>query len=236
MTRLLVLRPQPAAAATVERARSLGMEALAAPIFDVKTLAWAIPARTGLDAVMLTSAHAARLGGAGLRSFIDLPCFAVGDSTAAAARDAGFADVRSGDADVAALVARMSRGGVHNALHPCGREFRPVEAPFEITRRIVYAAEPIALLPARAAEALRGGAIALLHSPRAAEHFAMLVQQAGLDRSAIPIAAISDAAARAAGKGWKEKHAAPMPRDDALLELAAKLCKTARRGDTGRAG
>jgi uroporphyrinogen-III synthase len=43
-------------------------------------------------------------------------------------------------------------------------------------------------------------------------------------RGATAIAAISDAAADAAGPGWSEIHIAAEPGDDALLALAARLC------------
>jgi uroporphyrinogen-III synthase len=43
-------------------------------------------------------------------------------------------------------------------------------------------------------------------------------------RGATAIAAISDAAADAAGTGWSEIHVAAEPGDDALLALAARLC------------
>ena len=75
--------------------------------------------------------------------------------------------------------------------------------------------------------ALTGGALVLLHSPRAARLFAELVDGAELARDAVRIAAISPAALAAAGPGWRLAAAAARPRDDALLELAAKLCQTA---------
>jgi uroporphyrinogen-III synthase len=62
--------------------------------------------------------------------------------------------------------------------------------------------------------------VALVHSPRAGARLAAL---AG-DKTAIAVAAISAAAAEAAGDGWAAKAVAAAPRDQALLELAAKLC------------
>ncbi|MEA3064722.1 MAG: hypothetical protein QOJ27_1168, partial [Sphingomonadales bacterium] len=44
-------------------------------------------------------------------------------------------------------------------------------------------------------------------------------------KGSIRVAAISAAAAEAAGEGWAAKAVAAAPRDQALLELAAKLCK-----------
>jgi uroporphyrinogen-III synthase len=162
--------------------------------------------------VLLTSANGARHAPAGLSA---LPCFAVGESTAEAARAAGFADVRTGPSDAAAAAAMMAAAGVRRALHPCGREHLPVEAAgVAIERRVVYAAEPVER------ERLEGPAVAMIHSARAGARFADL---AG-DKAAIAVAAISPAAAAAAGEGWAAKAVAAAPRDQALLELAAKLC------------
>jgi uroporphyrinogen-III synthase len=46
------------------------------------------------------------------------------------------------------------------------------------------------------------------------------------DRGALRIAAISAAAAEAAGEGWARKEVAPSPRDEALLEVARALCQS----------
>jgi len=210
--RLLILRPEPGASETAERAREMGLEPVVAPLFAVRPLAGPPVAAADYDAVLLTSANGARHAPAGLTG---LPCFAVGERTAAAARSAGFADVRCGPSDGAAAAALMTSAGVARALHLCGRDHLGVEAPgVAIERRAVYAAEPVSH------RRFTGPAVALLHSPRAAARFAEL---AG-DRAAIAVAAISAAAAAAAGDGWAAKAVAAAPRDQALLELAAKLC------------
>jgi uroporphyrinogen-III synthase len=70
---------------------------------------------------------------------------------------------------------------------------------------------------------MAAGALALVHSPRAGALLARLVA----DRDAVAVAAISDAASDAAGEGWRAKAVAAAPSDEALLELAAKLCQIA---------
>ena len=67
--------------------------------------------------------------------------------------------------------------------------------------------------------------LAALHSPRAARLFADLADAAGIARATVGLIAISEAAAEAAGEGWRAKAVAPAPRDEALLALAANLCK-----------
>lgn len=202
----------------------MGFDAVVAPLFRVEAVAWNPPDPSDMDSVLITSANAARLGGEALRRFTELPCYAVGESSAAAAQAIGFRDVRTGPGDGAALIGMMAKDGVGSVFHPCGRDHIPLGHP-RIERRIVYAAEPVERLPDEAAAALESGALTLLHSPRAAASFSALVDEAGLDRSRIAAAAISPAAAEAAGTGWKTIEAAPQPRDHALLELAVRLCK-----------
>jgi uroporphyrinogen-III synthase len=229
MNRVLIVRPEPGAAQSAALARRLGLEPLTAPIFNIRPVAWTPPREA--DAVLLTSANAARQGGPGLVGFTHLPCYVVGESTGEAARSAGFTDVRTGPADGAALLALMARHGVPAALHLCGREHIPLARPeISVSRRVVYASEPRPDLSAEALDALGAGALVLLHSSGAAAHFAALADAAGLDRRGLALAAISEAASAAAGEGWKTKVVAPEPRDTALLELAAKLCEIADGG------
>ena len=221
---VLVVRPEPGASETAARARRLGLEPVLAPLFVVRPLTWRRPDPASFDAVLLTSANGARHADAA--PFLRLPCHAVGEATAAAATAAGFAQVVTGDADGAAAVEAMARSGVARALHLCGRDHLALRHPaVTIERCFVYAADPADELPEHARSALARGAIALLHSPRAGAALAALVDRAGLARSEISIAAISDAAAAAAGSGWRRVAAAGRPRDEALLELVAQLCQ-----------
>lgn len=222
MRSLLVLRPEPGAASTVARASALGLRAIAAPLFTVVPLAWEPPAAEVHDALMFTSANALRHAGTGLDRYQALPVYAVGRATAAAARAAGFATVHTGPSDAAALLAFMAAQGITRPLHLAGREHRAARHPgVAVTRRLVYAADPVVPLPPAARVALANGAVALLHSARAAAHFRTLVDPAGA-----AIAAISPAAAEAAGPGWHAIAIAATPDDPALLAAARALCET----------
>lgn len=225
---VLILRPQPGADETAARARALGLSPVVAPLFAVRALSWSPPPAAEFDAIMLTSANAARRAGAGLAAFLGLPCYAVGEATAAAASDAGFADVRVGPEDGVALLMAMEADGVARALHPCGADHITLEpARMRISRLPVYEAGAVEALPAGARPALAGDAVALLHSARAATLFGALVP----DRSRVSVAAISPRTARAAGSGWRQMAVAAEPRDHALLVLAAKLCHTKGQED-----
>jgi uroporphyrinogen-III synthase len=223
---LLILRPRPGADETAARARALGLDPVVAPLFTVQALPWTPPPAAEFDAIMLTSANAARRAGAGLTAFLGLPCYAVGEATAAAASDAGFTDVRVGPEDGVALLMTMEADGITRALHPCGADHITLEpAEMRITRMPVYEAQAVESLPPDVAAALAGDVVALLHSARAAQLFGTLVA----DRSAITVAAISPRTARAAGSGWRRVAVAAEPRDHALLALAAELCQTGRQ-------
>ena len=219
MRRVLVLRPEPGATATLDRARKRGLNAIALPLFKIEPLPWKAPDATAFDALLLTSANGVRQAGAGLARLRHLPVHAVGDATADAALDAGFTVASTGAGGVDPLLASLEPG--LRLLHLCG-EHRvvPTNVRQEITSVIVYRSGEIAAPDGSVAE----NAIALVHSPRSARRFAQLIDEVGVDRGAIAIAAISIAAVEAAGPGWEAVEAAGAPNDDALLALAERLC------------
>ena len=215
MRPVLVLRPEPGASATVGRAHALGLDAIVAPLFEVEPVDWQAPDISGFDGLLLTSANALRFGGEQLEGLRGLQAYAIGEATAGAARAAGFDLAANGRADVDRLLGSIDAG--LKLLHLCGADRRePVDARQSITPILVYRSKPIPAPDLSAAP----GSVALIHSPRAGRRFADLVG----DRSPIAIAAISPAAADAAGPGWKSIDVAGQPSDEALLALAARLC------------
>lgn len=219
MRRLFILRPEPGAKASLERAREAGLEPVAAPLFQIVSLEWRPPDPSSFDGLLLTSANALRFAGGQLKTLRALQVFAVGAATAAAAREAGFGVAAAGDSGVDRLLSSVEPD--LKLLHLCGEERRAtVDAPQAIHAVPVYRAEP---LPRPQALDHLAGQVAALHSPRAAARLAELVP--GDVRKTVRIAAISPAAAEAAGSGWERVAAADHPCDDALLALAASLCE-----------
>jgi uroporphyrinogen-III synthase len=223
MRRLAVLRPEPGASATVERARALGLDAFAMPLFKVEPVTWEVPDAGDFDALLLTSANALRHGGAGLESLRALPVHAVGEATAAAAREAGFQVASVGDGGVELLLASLPPD--IRLLHLCGAHRTEIPAIQAITAIPVYCSAE--LPPPGKLHQIEGQVVAV-HSPRAGQRLAELADQAGIERSTIRIAAISEAAAAASGVGWEQCHAADHPDETALLALAARLCDNRR--------
>lgn len=212
MRRLVVLRPEPGASATVERARELGLEAVSVRLFEIEPLEWEMPEAGGFDGLLVTSANAARHLGTELRI---LPVYAVGEATADAARELGYAIARVGDSGVDQLLGSIDRD--LKLLHLCGTDRREPRKPRQrITSIVVYRSVPVD----RPDLGTAGDAVILVHSPRAGRRLAELMGERG---SAI-IAAISPAAAETVGDGWAAVESAEKPNDDALLALAARLC------------
>jgi uroporphyrinogen-III synthase len=224
---VLILRPQPGADETARRAEARDLEAVVAPLFRVHPTPWSLNDVNGVEAVLFTSANAARHGGAGLSALTHLPCYAVGEATALAAGEAGFRDVRIGPSDGAAVVRMMAADGIRRALHPRGVDSTPLpDAGVELVEAIVYEARALDRLPDEAIAAINAGAIVLLHSPRAA---ALFSEQVGERRADTSIAAISEATAEAGGDGWASVAVAVDPRDDALILAAEALAERRRR-------
>ncbi|MET0249736.1 MAG: uroporphyrinogen-III synthase [Sphingobium sp.] len=220
---LIVLRPEPGAGQTVARAEAMGLAVRCHSLFAAQPLNWGAPPPDKFDALLVTSAQTARLGGPALDLYASLPTYAVGEATAAALHARGFGNVVSGSSDGTAIAAQIATDGHRAVLHLAGDMVAAIDAgPLRITRVAVYT-----MAESQAGDALRAdiaaGAIILVHSPRAA---ARLAELAPMDlRAASHVAAISPAALNAAGQGWASASAADLPRDDRVLALAVRLCE-----------
>ena len=221
---MLVLRPEPGAAATVAKARAAGLDARACPLFVTQALPWSPPEPHLFDALLFTSANAARLAGPQLDRYVHLPAFAVGQATGAAVRERGFPTVDSGVNDVQSLVPAIKARGHNAILHISGRDGRSFD-PYglHITALSVYAAADRDHAEKELTSALVPGMILLVHSPRAGARLARLLPAES--RRDLHVVAISAAALAECGIGWASAQAAEQPRDDAILALAAGLCE-----------
>lgn len=218
---IAVLRPEPGNAATSAAIEALGLTAIRLPLFEIHAIDWTPPEVSRFDALFLTSANAARHAGPGLTGLRSLPVHAVGDATASAAREAGLQVVAAGDRDGAAMVAAAAANGVGRALLLGGRDRALGSDPIIAEAIAVYASDPVDV-GGQALDQL-AGSVVLVHSPRAARRVADLVDRAGIDRRTMRLAAISAAAADAAGDGWERIAAAASPDDTALIALARAL-------------
>src|SRR5690349_13378863 len=102
---VLVTRPHPDGEATAEALRARRFEVLLAPMLQFEPVPFHDDEQARYGAIILTSANALRAIAGELEGhrILKLPLFAVGEHTAAAAREAGFAEVISAKGDAEAL-------------------------------------------------------------------------------------------------------------------------------------
>ena len=227
MTTVIVLRPQPGADSTARKARTMGLAPHILPLFEARPVDWVAPPADDFDALLLTSANAARLGGDGLCAYTHLPIYAVGPATAAAIRTRGVERLVEGTGDGSAIAARIVADGHRAVLHLGGTTLAPMESgSLHMTRIAVYSMAA-AVPPPDLAGAVPPGAILLVHSPRAGGRLAALVPDER--RGALHLVAISPAALAACGTGWASGQSADRPLDEEMLALAARLCEGRQR-------
>lgn len=220
---VVVLRPEPGCTATVAAARELGLDAVSSPLFEIRPVEWSPPHAAKFDAIIVGSANAFRHGGTGIAELTGLPVLAVGESTAAAARAAGFAVAATGQGGLQALI--DTANGPARLLRLAGEARVALALPAGVTvmERVVYRAEPRVLTDSAVA-ALSDGAIALLHSGEAARLFADECVRLGMARGTISAAVLAPRIAEALGIGWRRVEVAREVSDGALLALAKDMC------------
>ena len=225
MKKVWITRARPAALATAERVRALGLEPVAAPLLTVKPLGEGPIDLAGVGAIAFTSANAVTAFAARSPARA-LPVFAVGHATAAAARSAGFPAVVSSEGDVAALAAAIAaRAGtfVGAVLHPAAADPAGdlagalVSRGIEARTLVVYETVATRLSPNVRAQIPRFHAV-LLHSPKAARLLAEILR-----RNPAPdlrICCLSPAVA-APLRDFDPRgiRVAALPNEDALLNL-----------------
>lgn len=222
---LIVMRPEPGNAATVARATAAGLDARAMPLFAARSLPWSHPDARDFDALLLTSAQAARLAGSQLSGLAVLPVLAIGEATATAAADAGLTVAVTGDSDAQQLLDGLTPHRFQRILWLCGRDRSVFEARGAALAPLpVYAVDPIAPPPGWA-DLISAPAVVMAHSTRAAARIADL---AGAGRKHLTLLAISRGAAAAAGDGWAEVTVSERPDDAAMLAEAHALCHKSR--------
>ena len=230
---LVVIRPEPGNAVTLAAARALGLEVHGEPLFRIVATAWEASPAAQFDAVLIGSANALRNGGPALDRYATLPAYVVGQTTAEAARRAGFTVAATGSGGLQNLTTNLAMDSRKHVLRLAGAEHVMLDAPpgTAISTIVVYQAEALPLNLACAA-LLAKGAVAMLHSAAAARHFAAECERQTVVRGSVALACLGPRIVTAAGDGWASIASAERPDDAALLALAARMCQTARFGDT----
>ena len=171
--RVWVTRARPGADRTAERLHALDLEPVVQPLLTVQLLSPALPDLDRFAALVFTSLN-------GVAAYADLtarrdhPVFAVGDATAQAARDAGFAEIRSAAGDIHDLVRLLVEAAPSPLLAiaaetPAGdlaRSLRQAGGLQSIEIVTAYRTVPTGAATPAAIDAV------LVHSPRAAHELA----------------------------------------------------------------
>lgn len=229
--RILALRPEPGLAATLEKARALGLAITGHALSEIRPVAWECPDPAGFDGLLIGSANVFVHGGPNLGRLAGKPVYAVGSATADAARDAGFAVAMVGSGGLQGVLDAIPGSGpaTFHLLRIAGEEHVPLTPPAGVTFTTVVAYRNVLLPLDPAMPDLTGGAaLVLLHSAATARHFAQECDRLGLPRDAITLAALGPRIADAAGEGWQAVHTAPRPDETALLEMLFDLCQNPR--------
>ncbi len=228
--RVLITRPRDDGERLAEILRGKGIEPLLEPLFRIGHRGGPTLDLDGVQALLVTSAN-------GVRAFAarddrrTLPVYAVGDASARAATEVGFADVESASGDVEAL-ARLVRRRLDPArgalLHAAGTTVAGdlagmvAKAGFAYRRAVLYEARAADGFSAATARALKAGLVdgILFFSPRTAACFVDLVRAGGLTGVCGRIIAfcLSPAVAGTANAlTWREICVAARPDQAALL-------------------
>jgi len=231
--RLLLTRPEPDNERTAAVLRARGHEVLLAPLLHIEPVANAELGAPPWSAILLTSANGARAIATHPRraELLMLPVLAVGQSSADAARAAGFSDVVSADGDarnLAQLAAVRFAGTRLPLLYLAGEE-RARDLAGELSAHglavrtvVTYRAAKASAFPPAPRAALEQGSIdGVLHfSLRSVESYVDcsrgIVQQALTPVHFCLSARIAEPLRRA---GARRIQVAPRPDEASLLAL-----------------
>ncbi len=207
----------------------MGFVPVIAPCLVIEPRPADLPAPDAIQAILLPSGQAI----AGLPAgYHGVPVLAVGDATAARARQAGFASVHSAARDavaLAGLAARLCTPEGAPLLLASGEGQSDALATdlrargFRVVHRAVYAAAPVAELPGPALSALEAGELraALFFSARTASAFVSALP--GRLRPALAgteaLAIGTPAAAALQLLPWRCIRVAVRPTEDGMLAL-----------------
>ncbi len=241
--KVLITRAEREAVRLAEVLAARGVDSLIEPLmtirFRLESAQVLAPFLAGVQAVLFTSANGARAFAAATPRR-DFRIFAVGEATAAAAREAGFEPVESAGGnveDLAALVIASLRPSDGVLVHAAGSvtagDLASIlgAAGFALRRAVLYDAVAAESLSAATRAALGRGelAAALFFSPRNAATFVRLA--AGLESHCASIVAVALSPAVAAALAplpWRRIAVASSPNEPALLRALERSLETER--------
>jgi uroporphyrinogen-III synthase len=246
---VLVTRPHPDDETTAAALRARGFEVLRAPMLRFEAVPFGDDEDADYGAVIVTSANALRAIASKLADsrLLKLPLFAVGEHTATAARDAGFAQVITSRGDASALRDLVQTSVKSKQLKKAGtllylagadlaRDLAGElgEKGFTVVTHTTYRMVPATGLPREICDAFVAHQVeAVLHySRRSARAFLEAARAGGVEISALalPQCCISSAvAAVLRDAGATQVTAAAQADENALFEALGRVLGRALR-------
>jgi uroporphyrinogen-III synthase len=242
---VLVTRPSPDDEMTAKSLRARGFDVLCAPMLRFEAVPFQDDADANYGAVIVSSANALRAIASqpGNGRLLKLPLFAVGEHTAAAARDAGFAEVTASKGDAGALRDLVVASAKSKQL----KKTRPLlylagadlardlgnelgVNGFTVVTRTTYRMVPAPSLPREICDAFVSHDVeAVLHySRRSARAFLEAARAGGIEISALALPQCCISAAVAAvlrEAGATQVTVAASPDENALFEALGRAMK-----------
>ena len=243
---VLVTRPHPDDEATATALRARGFEVLRAPMLRFEPVPFHDDADARYGAIIVTSANALRAIASHLADsrLLKLPLFAVGQHTAAVAREAGFAEVITAGGDAGALrdlvlgaVKSKQLKKASTLLYLAGADLaRDLagelgEKGFTVVTHTTYRMIPASSLPREICDAFVANQIeAVLHySRRSARAFLEAARSGGVEISALALPQCCISATVAAvlrDAGATQVTAAAGTDENALFEALSRALRT----------
>ena len=243
---VLVTRPHPDDEATASALRARGFEVLRAPMLRFEPVPFHDDADARYGAIIVTSANALRAIASHLADsrLLKLPLFAVGQHTAAVAREAGFAEVITAGGDAGALrdlvlgaVKSKQLKKASTLLYLAGADLaRDLagelgEQGFSVITHTTYRMAPVQHLPREICDAFMASEIsAVLHySRRSARAFLEAARAGGVEISALalPQCCISASVASVLhDAGATQVVVAASPDENALFDVLARAIRS----------
>jgi uroporphyrinogen-III synthase len=242
---VLVTRPHPDDEATAGALRERGFEVLQAPMLRFEPVPFHDDTDARYGAIIVTSANALRAIAGELEGhrILKQPLFAVGEHTAASARDAGFTKVISAKGEAEALrkllLARVKAKQLKKSatlLYLAGADLARdlagelAEKGFTVITRTTYRMVPVPRLPQDVCDAFMAHRIeAVLHySRRSARAFLDAARAGGIEISALALPQCCISASVAAilhDAGATQVTTAASPDEAALFEALARALR-----------
>lgn len=223
MPSVILTRPLADSRALAAELAAYGIECILSPVMEIRPLSVTLPVMDGLEGLIVTSRHALPA----CLPLKHLPLYAVGEHTAQTARDSGFTVAAQAETAEALLPLIPPAKPLVYASGETVRLDFTAHLP-HVRRVVTYRAESAAGLSKETVAAITSGTASgvAFYSPRAAEIFSGMLQDAGLSGSCATLTAfcLSGAIAQCCTRlGWSDIRTAAAPTQAAMISLLANI-------------